>query len=750
MNQSARYEPDGRDSRRPNPSLSGRSPAVPFSKQDDPAISAHGVAENDVEFERYELREEPAYRFDLDRRDFFKTLGCGVAVFLLLDIADGQESGRRGRGASQRPVALSAWLHIGEDGVVTVFTGKAEVGQNTRTALTQAVAEELPSPIANIRLVMADTDITPYDAGTFGSRSTPDMNPQLRRVAAAAREALLDLAAEHFKTDRSSLTIADGTVGRKNSPDSIGFGDLSRGQTLAREVTGSVNLKPAADWKVAGTSVPKVNGRHIVIGSHHYASDIKRPGMVYGRVLRPESFGAGLASVDTSAASGRPGVSVVRDGDFVGVVAPDSFAAQQALETIRAEWRTTPQISDAGLFEHLKKNASVEGRGNRAGSMDDGLAVADHQLEASYQIAYIAHAPLEPRAAVAEWEAGRLTVWTGTQRPFGVRSDLARAFGIPEENVRVIVPDTGSGYGGKHTGEAAIEAARLAKGAGNPVKLVWTREEEFTWAYARPAGVIEVRSGVKRDGTITAWEFHNYNSGGSAIGMPYDIANQRIEFHSTDSPLRQGSYRALASTANVFARESHMDELAHAVGMDPLAFRLKNLKDDRLRDVFVAATRAFGWTAASSTPTRGFGLGGGIEKGSYVAACAEVAIHPESGEVHVVRITVAYECGGIVNPKHLENQVEGGIVMGLGGALFEALQFNNGRILNPRFSKYRVPRFADAPPIQTILLNRSDLPSVGAGETPIISIAPAIGNALFAATGKRLRSLPMVPAGLRA
>lgn len=729
---------------------SGRESAPSSTLENEIRLTSDAT---DLEIERYELREAPAYHFDLDRRDFFKTLGCGVAIFLLLELpeTDAQESGRRGRAGrgGQRPVALGAWLHIGEDGNVTVFTGKAEVGQNTRTALTQAVAEELPVPVDRIKLLMADTELTPYDAGTFGSRSTPDMNPQLRRVAAAAREALLDLAADHFKVDRASLVIADGNVSKKDSSEAIGFGDLSKGQTLAREVTGSIELKPASDWKVAGTSVPKVNGRDIVTGKHDYASDIKRPGMLYGRILRPESFGAKLNSVDTSAAAALPGVRVIHDGDFVGVVAKDSFAAQQALDTIKADWITKEQISDAELFEHLKKDASAGGRGNNSGSMDDGLAAADHKLDAAYTIAYIAHTPLEPRAAVAEWNGDKLTVWTGSQRPFGVRSDLARAFGISDDNVRVIVPDTGSGYGGKHTGEAAIEAARLAKGVGKPVKLVWTREEEFTWAYFRPAGVIEIKSGVKKDGTITAWEFHNYNSGGSAIGTPYDIPNQRIEFHSTDSPLRQGSYRALASTANVFARESHMDDLAHAVGMDPLEFRLKNLKNDRLRDVFKAAANGFGWDKAKSTPTRGFGIGGGTEKGSYVAACAEVAINPDKGDVKLVRITVAYECGAIVNPKHLENQVEGANVMGLGGALFEAIKFNNGKIINPHLASYRVPRFTDAPPIQTILLDRKDITSVGAGETPIIGIAPAIGNAIFAATGKRVRALPMVPNGLK-
>jgi isoquinoline 1-oxidoreductase len=362
-------------------------------------------------------------------------------------------------------------------------------------------------------------------------------------------------------------------------------------------------------------------------------------------------------------------------------------------------------------------------------------------------VAYIAHAPLEPRAALAEWNGGRLTVWTGTQRPFGVRGELAQAFGLPEQDVRVIVPDTGSAYGGKHTGEAAIEAARLARAPGRPVKLVWTREEEFSWAYLRPAGLIEIRSAARADGTITAWEHDNYNSGSAGIQTPYEIANQRITYHPSQAPLRQGSYRALAATANHFARESHMDELAHALGRDPLHFRLQSLRDERLRAVLEAAAAAFGWRGAAP-PGHGYGIAGGTEKGSYVATCAEVAVDRASGQLRVVRVVQAFECGAIVNPDGLRNQVEGAVVQGLGGALYEAIDFAGGRVLNPRFSSYRVPRFADMPAIEVVLVNRLDLPSAGAGETPIIGIAPALGNAIFAATGARLRALPLAPSGL--
>jgi len=356
---------------------------------------------------------------------------------------------------------------------------------------------------------------------------------------------------------------------------------------------------------------------------------------------------------------------------------------------------------------------------------------------------------LEPRAAVAEWKDGKLTVWTGTQRPFGVRGELAEAFRVPEASVRVIMPDTGSGYGGKHTGEAAIEAARLAKAAGKPVKLVWTREEEFTWAYFRPAGVIDVTSGVDKDGVITAWDFHNYNSGAAGLPPVYAIQNQRNEFHRSDSPLRQGSYRALASTANHFAREVHIDELAHGLKMDPLEFRLKNLKDDRLRAVLEAAAKAFDWGKSKPAANHGFGIAGGFEKRGYVANCAEVAVDRVSGKARIVRVVTAFECGAVVNPDGLKNQVEGSVIQGIGGALFEAIDFENGKILNPRFSRYRVPRFSDMPKLETVLLDRKDLQPAGAGECPIVALAPAVGAAIFDATGVRLRSLPMVPNGLK-
>jgi nicotinate dehydrogenase subunit B len=441
-----------------------------------------------------------------------------------------------------------------------------------------------------------------------------------------------------------------------------------------------------------------------------------------------------------------PGVTVMQDADVVGVTAPTMAEALRALAALKPEWQTVPQPSDQTLYQQLRPGAKA----GRATDLRASDSASGHTVEATYTIAYIAHTPLEPRAAVAEWKDGRLTVWTGTQRPFGVRSDLAAALKIPESSIRVIVPDTGSGYGGKHTAEVAIEAAKLAKAAGKPVKLVWTREEEFTWAYFRPAGVIDVKASAQSDGTLTHWEFDNYNSGPSGIGAPYAVPGQRSDFHRTQAPLREGSYRGLAATANHFARESHIDDLAHAVKMDPLAFRMKNLQDARLKAVLEAAATRFGWDKRKAVPGRGYGLACGTEKGSYVAACAELTVDRATGKVQVTRIVASFECGAIVNPLHLENQVEGSLVMGMGGALFEAIRFDQGKILNPHLAAYRVPRFSDVPPIEIVLLDRKDIPSAGAGETPIVAIAPAIRNAILDATGQALYTMPLVPNGLKA
>lgn len=715
-------------------------------------MSGNIVNDAALEFERYEARELPLHRFSLDRRSFMKSIGGGVAVFLVAKGAFAQESGR-GRGMrEQMPNEIDLWLHIPPGGRVTVFTGKVEIGQNIRTSLSQTVADELHVSLDAIEMVMGDTQLTPFDMGTFGSRSTPQMGTQLRRVANAARDLLVGLAARRWDTDAKTLVASNGRVMDPAGNRSVSYGELAQGQLLAQDIPADDPVTPATEWKIAGQPIHKIGGRDFVTGRHKYTSDLKRPGMLYGKVVRPIAFGATLTNVDLSAAKAMPGVVAVRDGDFIAVAAPDELTAERAAAAVKAEWKTVQQPSSRELFEYLKANAETDPQEENRfrqtkGSVADALSSAAHRLDATYTVAYIAHCPLEPRVALAEWNDGKLTVWTGTQRPFGVRQELMEAFHLSEDKVRVLMPDMGAAYGGKHSGECAVEAARIAQAAGRPVHLLWTREEEFTWAYFRPAGVMEVKGGASADGTLTAWEFHNYNSGPAAIAPMYEVANQLIEFHPVKAPLRQGSYRSLAAAANHFARESHMDDLAHACAMDPLEFRMKNLQDERLRAVYQAAAQEFGWQGRKKAPSHGFGIAGGFDKGGYIATCAEVAVDRSTDEVEIVRVVQAFDCGAVVNPDGLKNSIAGAITMGIGGALYEAIEFDNGRILNPHFAQYRVARFKDEPKIEVVLVDRKDLPSSGAGETPIVGVSPAVRNAVFDATGLRLRSMPMLREG---
>jgi isoquinoline 1-oxidoreductase len=425
----------------------------------------------------------------------------------------------------------------------------------------------------------------------------------------------------------------------------------------------------------------------------------------------------------------------------VGVAAPTAYLAEAALEAISktAKWGDAPvQPSSEQLYDYLREHARG---GVPKNPMADEVAKAAKSLRQSYHVAYVQHCPLEPRAAVAEWADDKLTVWTGTQQPFGVRGGLAQALGVGADRVRVIVPDFGGGFGGKHSGECAIEAARLARGAGKPVSLRWTREEEFTWAYFRPAGVIEAEASLDDKGNLATWNFTNINSGGNEVQSPYKVPMNQARFVGSDPPLKHGSYRALAVTANNFARESFMDEMAVLAGRDPLEFRLAHLEPGRLRTVLEEVARRC--DLKDKRADVGLGLACGTDKGSYVAACAEVVVDRKAGTFRVTRVWQAYECGKIINPVNLMRQVTGAIVMGLGPALREEMKFAGGKILNGSFGEYEVPRFADLPELDVHLLDRPDLASAGAGETPIIAVAPAIANALFAASGVRVRQMPI-------
>jgi len=683
----------------------------------------------------------------LSRRSFVQLLGTG----LLITVTEGVAPGQRRRGGGGRSIPVAARIHINADGTISVMTGKVEEGQGPRAQLSQVAAEELRVGVESIRLIMSDTALVPDDGITAGSRTTPSTVPAVRQGAATARELLTKLAARRWKADASALTVRDGTIRNKATGKTVTYADLAKSGDVAdafkQSVLSDVTLTPVDQWKVMGTSVPRPNSRDIVTGAHKYPSDIVRPNMLYGKILRAPSYGATLESIDLSKARAMKDVLVARDGQFVGCAAPSAHAARLALEAIAktASWKTVSQVSSREVHSHLKRNARRGGRPRTSGSVKKGFADSSKVLSETYEVAYVQHTPMEPRAAVAEWEGGKLTVWTGVDGPQRNQGSIARALGVASEQVRVIVPDMGGGFGGKHTGEAAEEAARLAKAFGRPVAVHWTRAEEFTWAYCRPAAVIECKGGLDAKGSIIAWDFASINPGGSAIDTPYSIPNHAILSAGSDSPLRQGSYRCLGATANNFAREAFMDELAAAAGADPLAFRLAHLDNPRIRAVLEAAAKHFDWPRRRKRATAdvGVGLACGTEKNSVVAACAQVRIDRRRGGINVEHVCEAFECGPIQNPANLLSQVQGCIMMGLGPALREQLQFADGKILNAGFAGYLVPRFKDVPKLDIHLINKTDIPSAGAGETPIIAIAPAVANAVFAATGKRVRSMPM-------
>jgi isoquinoline 1-oxidoreductase subunit beta len=700
------------------------------------------------------------YDFGLSRRAFVKGLGAGLCIAVSLPaLPQEKETGQRSRNTFLGTGAqdLAARIHLGTDGSITVMAGKVEAGQGARAELLQAAAEELRVPAGRVQMILADTGVVPDDGMTAGSGTTPRTVPAVRRGAATARNLLIAFACGQWTIQHAAVEMRDGRVVHPGSNRSLDYADLARSAGSAKlfeqAIPADVTLTPVKEWKLLGTSVSRPAARELVTGGHKYPSDIARPGMLYGKILRPPSYGAKLLSIDLALAKAMPDVIVVRDDQFVGVAAPDTRRAERALDAIAstAKWQTAPQSSSSppsspqssskNLFDYLRQNA--EG-GVPPNPFANELAGAK-TLRRTYQVPYIQHAPLEPRAAVAEWKDGRLSVWTGSQNPFGVRSELARAFHLPEDQVRVVIPDFGAAFGGKHTGEYAIEAARLARAAARPVSLRWTREEEFTWAYFRPAGVIEAEASLDAQGKITTWHFININSGPNAVDTPYVIAKTDCRFVPSAPPLRHGSYRGLAATANTFAREVFMDELAAAAGADPLAFRRSHLDNPRVRAVLDTAAGHFGWQERVSRkdPATAVGLACGTEKGSYVAACVEIEIERQQKTFKVRRVCQAFECGAIVNPANLLSQVQGAIIMGLGAALREEIQFENGQILNASFGEYRVPRLEDVPELEIHLVNRPDLPSAGAGETPIIAIAPAIANAVFRATGTSVQALPV-------
>jgi isoquinoline 1-oxidoreductase len=694
----------------------------------------------------------------MPRRDFVKALGGGILVLVNMPSLDIPELEAQGRQRGY-PTDVNAYLHIAEDGKVTLFSGKIEMGQGVMTSLTQMAAEDLGVGMDAIHIVMGDTDTCPFDAGTWGSLTTRMFGPAVRAAAAQARLILTDLAAQRLGVPRASLTVENGVVFvTANRRRRVSFGELARGQRITHTVDEQAVLRSARQLSVMGRSLKRLDGNDKVTGAAKYAGDIRLPGMLYARILRPPAHGATQTRLDISAAQAMPGVTVVNRDGLVAVLAGDPETAERALSLLRADFDVpAPTVDTESIFDHLVAAAPVSEPRESVGDLDAGRRQSSQTFDVTYYNSYVAHAPIEPHTALAEFRDGKVTVWSSTQSPFGQKATIARELGLRPENVRVITPYVGGGFGGKAAGGQGVEAARLALITGRPVQVAWTRAEEFFYDTFRPAAVVRISSGVDGAGKLTLWDYLVYGAGSRGSDVFYDVPNRRVRAYgewgggggSTAGlhPFAVGPWRAPAANTNRFAAEQQMDIMASAAGMDPLAFRLQNTTDRRMLGVLRAVAAASGWTPAVAPRRtgRGRGLACGIDAGSYVAHVAEVSVARATGAVKVERVVCAQEMGIVVNPDGAKMQMEGCITMGLGYALSEEIRFQGGRILDSNFDTYTLPRFSWVPTIETVIVANDDLAPQGGGEPAIINMGAVIANAIFDATGARLHRLPMTP-----
>ncbi len=688
----------------------------------------------------------------LSRRKFLKLAGGGIIIlFTVRDPLFLEAQGRRGQ---PLPEDFNAFLRIAEDGRVSSFTGKIEMGQGVVTSLAQMLADELEVPLESVDMVMGDTDLCPWDMGTWGSMTTRFFGPPLRAAAAEARAVLLELAAQHLKTPPSELVAEAGVIYHQSQRQNrVSYADLAKGKKIARLLEGKALQEKPGDFSIVGKPVLRLDSVEKVTGRAKYAGDLREPGMVYARILRPPAHGSKLSSVDVSGAKRVTGVHLIQEGDLIAVLHEDPEQAEKALGMVKAQWeKPEANVDDTGIFEHLLRVAPGGEVLSQGGDLSEGEKISKTVIENTYLDGYVAHAAIETHTALAKVEGKKATIWASTQNPFGVKDEVASALDFPAENVRVITPWVGGGFGGKASNRQTVEAARLAKLAGKPVLLAWTRAEEFFYDTFRPAAVVKVKAGIDGSGRMTFWDYGVYYAGERGAQHYYDIPNHRtVTFGSGwrgvpgSHPFETGAWRAPGNNTNTFARESHVDALAAAAGMDPLEFRLKNLKDERMIRVLREVAKAFGWTPAKAPNGRGFGIATGIDAGTYVAHMAEVEVDKKTMQVRVKRVACAQDMGLSINPEGAKIQMEGCITMGLGYALKEDIHFRGGELLDLNFDTYEIPRFSWLPEIETVLIEDRNAAPQGGGEPAIVAMGAVLANAIFDAVGARVCQLPITP-----
>jgi nicotinate dehydrogenase subunit B len=730
-------------------------------------------------------------KIEMTRRQFLKTSGALVVAFALpLDVEAQNAHTLRTSGGPLPPNQLDSWLIIQKDGMITVMTGKVELGTGVSTSLRQIVADELDYPFEKIIWIQGDTANTVDQAPTFGSQTIKRGGSQLRQAAVEAKATLLSLASTRLGMPVDALTVNQGVIGAGGGGKTkLSYADLLGGLPFNREVTGKLKPKSPADYKLVGKPVPRVDIPTKVSGEHIYLQNLRLPGMVHGRVIRPSSVGANLMNVDESSIKEIPGVvKIVAKGNFVGVVCEREEQAIRAARELKVTWqeaRTLPPMNE--LSDALRKIPSDDRAPANTGDVDAAFGGAAKTFKSTYQWPYQLHASMGPSCAVADVKNNEATIWSATQGAHQLRPTIAQLVGLSPANVRVVYIEAAGCYGHNAADDAAADAALLSQSVEKPVRVQWMRADEHAWEPLGPAMVIDVRGALDAQGNVAAWDFHGWtptHSGrpngsagsllaGSLTGMSagkanlsgaernanhtYDFKNNRVMVHwLSSSPLRASALRGLGSPQNSFANESFIDELAVAAGADPVEFRLRHLSDTRARAVLEAVAKRADWWNRPSSQGSSVKSGRGVafvqydRTEAYVAAIADVDVNTADGQVRVKRVFVAHDCGLIINPDGLRNQIEGNVIQAMSRTLKEEVKFDRAVVTSLDWTLYPILRFPEIPEVIIELINRPDQPAVGAGEATTSPIAPAIANAIFNATGVRLRTIPFTPERVKA
>jgi nicotinate dehydrogenase subunit B len=742
---------------------------------------------------------------ELNRRQFLKTSGALIVSFNLFPSSRLFAQSTVGPGIDADPTQLDSWLAVAPDGTVTVFTGKVDLGTGVETALAQIVAEELDVPFSRIHMIGLDTAKAINQGTTAGSRSIERGGPQLRQAAAAARQELLKLAAARLNSTPEKLLVKDGIVSvAGDAKKSVSYGQLIGGKQFNVKITATgtgwdmkvapeVRAKDVKGYKIVGTSPRRVELPAKLTGEFVYAHDVRVPGMLHGRVVRPPTIASKPASIDESSVQNIPGlVKVVQEGSFVGVVCQTEWAAIKAAKALKVAWAvpgTKMPANAEEVYAYIKNTKTLRDQVTvNKGNPDTALAQAGKTYEATYRWPFQLHGMMGPSCAVADVGKDQATIYTGTQGSFETRTAVAELLGIPEKNVRVLYREASGSYGRMGADDVAEDAALLSRAVGKPVRVQWMRDDEHGWEPKGPAQLDFIRAGVDKQGQIIAWDFADRgfpltaasgrglrllasrqigmkptadgNSNGTQGGGEiYAFENQKCMaplipwVQADETPLRTGYLRAPGDIARCFASESFLDEIAADLRVDPVQFRMRYLgANKRGAEALTAVAKQARWQerpspVAASTGTKAAGRGVAISNraNTICGAVAEVEVEKTTGNVAVKRFTLSHDCGLIINPDGLKNQIEGNIIQGVSRALMEEVKFDSSGIKTLDWSSYPVIRFPNVPEIEIVLINRPEMPALGGGEPSSAPIAAAIANAIFDAVGVRLREAPFTP-----